>query len=148
MPAFQNFTADRMSLVTPPSSNGWNIPLNLSYTKVFYVAIIIIKTTWSSSKGCLFNLTKTGRIKYNCFGFRKNKVSKELVSAINRGKGCFGNFDLFSFLPHWNLYDKFTPFLITQLWKWSISFQADMAYYNHNYHVLCYSNTTGTKWST
>ncbi len=29
LPAFQNFTADRMSLVTPPNSNGWNIPLNL-----------------------------------------------------------------------------------------------------------------------
>ncbi len=27
MPAFQNFTADRMSLVTPNNSNGWNIPL-------------------------------------------------------------------------------------------------------------------------
>jgi hypothetical protein len=26
-PAYQNFTADRMSLVTPPNSNGWNIPL-------------------------------------------------------------------------------------------------------------------------
>jgi hypothetical protein len=36
----------------------------------------------------------------------------EIVSEINRGKWCFGNFDLFSFLPHWNLYDKFTPFLI------------------------------------
>ncbi len=28
MPAIQNFTADRMSLVTPPNSNGWTIPLN------------------------------------------------------------------------------------------------------------------------
>ncbi len=29
MPAIQNFTADRMSLVTPPNSNGWTIPLNM-----------------------------------------------------------------------------------------------------------------------
>jgi hypothetical protein len=29
LPAFQNFTADRMHLVTPPNSNGWNIPLNI-----------------------------------------------------------------------------------------------------------------------
>ncbi len=28
--------------------------------------------------------------------------------------------------------------------KWSISFQADMAYFNHNYDVVCYINTTGT----
>jgi hypothetical protein len=52
--------------------------------------------------------------------FRKNKVYKEFVSAINRGKGCFGNFDLFSFLPHWNQHGhatKFTPFLITQRCK-------------------------------
>ncbi len=27
LPALQNFTADRMSLVTPPNSNGWTIPL-------------------------------------------------------------------------------------------------------------------------
>ncbi len=31
MPAFQNFTADQMSLVTPPNSNGWNIPLTLRF---------------------------------------------------------------------------------------------------------------------
>jgi hypothetical protein len=29
LPAIQNFTADRMSLVTPPNSNGWTIPLML-----------------------------------------------------------------------------------------------------------------------
>ncbi len=28
LPAIQNFTADRMSLVTPPNSNGWTIPLS------------------------------------------------------------------------------------------------------------------------
>ncbi len=28
LPGFQYFTADRMSLVSPPSSNGWTIPLN------------------------------------------------------------------------------------------------------------------------
>jgi hypothetical protein len=28
LPAMQNFTADRMSLVTPPNSNGWTIPLS------------------------------------------------------------------------------------------------------------------------
>jgi hypothetical protein len=29
LPAIQNFTADRMSLVTPPNSNGWTIPLKV-----------------------------------------------------------------------------------------------------------------------
>ncbi len=37
MPAFQNFTADRMSLVTPPNSNGWNIPLK-SHLHLFFVS--------------------------------------------------------------------------------------------------------------
>ncbi len=35
MPALQNFTADRMSLVTPPSSNGWNIPLTCRNVELF-----------------------------------------------------------------------------------------------------------------
>ncbi len=34
MPAFQNFTADQMSLVTPPNSNGWNIPLRILTQKI------------------------------------------------------------------------------------------------------------------
>ncbi len=35
MPAFQNFTADRMSPVTPPNSNGWNIPLTIQHFALY-----------------------------------------------------------------------------------------------------------------
>ncbi len=35
MPALKNFTVDRMSLVTPPNSNGWNIPLRSLFRVAF-----------------------------------------------------------------------------------------------------------------
>jgi hypothetical protein len=86
--------------------------LNLSHTKLFYIAVIIAKTTRSMSKSCLVDIKKKPvRIKSNTTisDFNRKKF------PTNRGRWCFGNSDLSSFLPHWNLYDhanKFTPFLI------------------------------------
>jgi hypothetical protein len=42
LPAIQNFTADRMSLVTPPNSNGWTIPLR----NVMYVRFSVVELEW------------------------------------------------------------------------------------------------------
>ncbi len=36
LPAIQNFTGDRMNLVTPPNSNGWTIPLKVPKCEIFH----------------------------------------------------------------------------------------------------------------
>jgi hypothetical protein len=37
LPAIQNFTAYRMSLVMPPNSNGWTIPLTIYEEAVSHI---------------------------------------------------------------------------------------------------------------
>jgi hypothetical protein len=39
MPAFHYFTADRMSVVSHPSSNGWTIPLKGEQREIVFLLI-------------------------------------------------------------------------------------------------------------
>jgi hypothetical protein len=103
-----------MSLVTPPNSNGWNIPLMKFFVGTFSFLLLPYSPSWRvvfqsffSSSG-LFRQLKKKNIPFFLLataipGKRKNRL-KKIVMLLNKRREFFYNRNLFSQFCITNLY--------------------------------------------